>query len=209
MTFSLIAMDREHRYIVVAAATKTEAVGASVPAILPGIGGVVSQAFTNPELRQLALQELAKGSGANAALESALAQDLNPELRQLAVMDADGVSAVHTGDRCSEVAGESVQKDFLCVGNLLRNDRVIPAMAKAWLPAANVDELASRVLDCMDAAEAAGGDARGKQSAAMMIAEMVPEPKILREFRIDDHSEPLLALRDEVTEWLSAKAPLV
>jgi len=209
MTFSLIAMDQEHWFMVVAAATKTEAVGASVPAILPGIGGVVSQAFTNPELRKLTLQQLSKGSGVQAALESALAQDANPELRQLALMDAHGVGVVHTGDQCSDVSGESVHRDFLCIGNLLRNEQVIPAMTKAWLPAGNFEELAHRVLDCLDAAEAAGGDARGRQSAAVLIAEMTPEPKMLREIQIDDHSEPLVALRAELTEWLSAKDPLV
>jgi len=207
MTFSLIAMDREHRYMVVASATKTAAVGASVPAIVPGFGGVVSQAFTNAELRGLVLSGLESAIPLERALSEALAHDDEPELRQLAAMDSKGNSVFHTGSRCSQSVGEFSVQNFVCIGNLLKNSEVIPKMGQAWRPASGADELARNSLTCLLAAENAGGDARGRQSAAMLMARMGPEPELLIEIRVDNSNDPLSELRKEANLWLASRVP--
>ena len=208
MTFSLITVDRNHDFMVVATATKTPAVGESVPAILPGVGGVVSQSFTNPQLRELCLSALAGGHTPTEAITFALESDGEPELRQLGLMSAAGKAAAHTGNGCTPATGELVLENFLGVGNLLANNRVIPAMARAWEGASGLEDLARSALRCMVAAEAAGGDSRGKQSAAMLISSMGADAELLAELRVDDSLEPLDELEELLTSFL-AKAPSV
>lgn len=207
MTFSLIAMDRERRYMVVASATKTAAVGDSVPAIAPGFGGVVSQAFTNTELRGLVLSSLERAMPLKQALSEALAHDDEPELRQLAAMDINGSSVFHTGSKCSQSVGEFSVQNFVCIGNLLKNSEVIPKMGQAWKPASDADELVQNSLACLLAAENAGGDARGRQSAAMLMASMRPEPELLLEIRVDNSDDPLSELKKQVKLWLASRVP--
>lgn len=209
MTYSLIAMDSERNYIVVAAATKTEAVGANVPALAPGFGAVLSQAFTNPELRQLVLAGLQAGLEPAVALQDALAADPEPQLRQLAVMDRDGRVAVHTGSGCTPSYGQYAVENFVCIGNLLKNDGVVPAMARAWRNPGSLEELVQNSFDCLLAAENAGGDSRGRQSAAVMIAQMKPEATLIQEIRVDDSTDPLAELRQQLDLWLLARAPSV
>lgn len=207
MTFSLIAMDRERRYMVVASATKTEAVGASVPAIAPGFGGVVSQAFTNTELRGWVLSSLESGVPLRRAVSEALAQDDEPELRQLAAMDSKGNYVLHTGSRCSKNVGEFAVENFVCVGNLLKDSEVIPKMGQAWKPALDSHALVQTSLACLLAAENAGGDARGRQSAAMLLARMRPKPELLLEIRIDNSEDPLSELERRLELWLASRVP--
>jgi len=206
MTFSLIGLDSKRRFMVVAAATKTEAVGSSVPAIRPRVGGVVSQSFTNPELRGLCLDAIAAGEASDAAIRAALDTDPNPELRQLAVMNADGQAAVHTGHRCSEVVGEFVTENFVALGNLLKSKAVIQEMAAAWNSPEGLSELLIAALNCMTAAEAAGGDSRGRQSASLLVADMVNGVE-LADLRIDNHTDPLNELIKAVNDWAEARAP--
>lgn len=208
MTYSAIGLDRTKEFMVVATATKTPAVGESVPAVIPGVGGVVSQAFTNKALRGLALEALGLGLSAQQALELALSDDEQPELRQLALMDASGNFAVHTGSGCSAVAGSFATDGFLCVGNLLRNEKVLSAMADNWRLVEGPVDLLEAALNCLRAGELAGGDSRGQQSAALIIAGMDQSgEKLMEEFRVDDSESPLTELAELVESWISARAP--
>jgi uncharacterized Ntn-hydrolase superfamily protein len=206
MTFSLIALDSQRRFMVVATATKTEAVGASVPAIKPGVGGVVSQSFTNPELRALALSALSEGAEPALAIQQALATDSSPELRQLAVLNGDGTAAFHSGSGCSEVVGAFATHNFVAIGNLLKSDDVIAEMARAWSNPEGLVPLINSALSCMSAGELAGGDSRGRQSAALLIADMVDQ-ELLADLRVDDHAEPLGQLGLAAEQWALTRAP--
>ncbi len=198
MTYSLLLTDQQHRWLVVACATCTPAVGSMVPAARARVGGVVSQAHTNPALRGAALDLLAAGSTTEAAVRDALGQDDRPQLRQLGLLDANGRAAHYTGADVSPRSGAIARPDMLALGNLLTGPEVLVSMAAVADPeslSAQVDGLgiARRALDALRAGQRAGGDRRGQQSASILVMALDGNrddaPAI--DLRADDDAAPL------------------
>lgn len=193
MTFSIVARDEQTSQLGVAVQTHWFAVGAICPWIEAGIGAVATQSMVEVSYGPKSLELLRAGKSAQEALDALIAEDKGQRLRQVAVVDALGRIAVHTGDRCIQAAGHRAGKGFSVQANMMKNDSVWPAMEKAFLSAKG--ELASRMLAALNAAQGAGGDIRGKQSAAMLVAEGEksgePWRHVLVNLRVDDHPEPL------------------
>jgi uncharacterized Ntn-hydrolase superfamily protein len=168
-----------------------------VPWAEAGVGAVATQSFVDASYGPLGLSLLKAGRSAPDALKGLLAADAGREVRQVAVIDAAGNVAAHTGAKCIEAAGHHVGKDYSVQANMMRNDTVWPAMAKAFEAAKG--DLADRMLAALDAAQAVGGDIRGQQSAALVVVPGTPSgrPWADRTFdlRVEDHPRPLEELR--------------
>ncbi|HEY7796328.1 MAG TPA: DUF1028 domain-containing protein [Microbacteriaceae bacterium] len=197
MTFSLLAMDKKRRFMVAASATKTLSVGASVIALRPRVGGVLSQALTNSELRGLGLDNLSKGSSPTDAISETLSKDNDMETRQLAIMDIAGNSATHTGVDCLAHAADSAENGYAIIGNLLSDPNVVTSMAGGFQDVEGAQNLAKMALQMMRAGELAGGDSRGLQSAALIVRDMTLGNEYSAaevDIRVDDHTDPLAEL---------------
>ncbi len=201
MTFTIAVSIPEHGLLGIATASKALAVGAGVPELRPGVGVVATQAYTNRALRRYALDSLERGLSPEFIVRSLSQVDPHPERRQLTVIDAQGRSATHTGSECSSHA-ESIQRGHtVAVGNLVAGAPVLTDMLDAFYatPAPTTqDMLARRLLRCLSAGDAAGGDVRGRQSAALMVTEHrlsgVIAPSDSIDLRVDDHEDPLAEL---------------
>ena len=196
MTFSIVAKDEQTGQLGVAVQTHWFAVGAICPWVEAGVGTGATQSMVEVSYGPKSLELLRAGKTAQEALDALLAKDKDQGLRQVAVVDALGRIAVHTGDRCIQAAGHTSGKGYSVQANMMKNDSVWPAMKNAFLVAKG--DLASRMLAALYAAQAAGGDIRGKQSAAMLVAggEKSDEPwrHVFVNLRVDDHPEPLKEL---------------
>jgi len=198
-TYSIVARDPSTGEIGVAVQSHAFGVGSIVTWAEAGVGAVATQSLVDPAYGPLGLDQMRIGRSAPDALRSLLAGDANREVRQVGMIDAQGRVASHTGDRCIAFAGMVVDPEgqFAVQANLMANDTVWPAMAKAFRSAKG--DLAERMLAALDAAEAAGGDVRGRQSAAILVVgkEATGKPWIDRRFdlRVEDHPEPLKELR--------------
>lgn len=196
MTFSIVARDENTGQIGVAVQTHWFAVGAMCPWIEAGVGAVATQSLVEVSYGPRSLDLLREGLSPEEALKSLLASDENNAVRQVAVIDCKGGLAVHTGERCIREAGHVKGADFSVQANMMKNPTVWPAMAKAF--ERTKGSLAERMLAALFAAQAEGGDIRGKQSAAMLVAEgaKTDEPwrHQLVNVRVDDHMEPLKEL---------------
>jgi uncharacterized Ntn-hydrolase superfamily protein len=216
-TFSIVARDPQSGQMGVAVQSHWFAVGQIVPWAEAGVGAVATQSFVDPSYGQLGLDLLRAGKSAPEVLRGLLSADVSCEVRQVAVVDASGNVATFTGSRDIQSAGgiaaansSAVQvpcgsaggtlmagRDFAVQANLMANDKVWPAMAKAY--AAFDGDLADRLLAALDAAQAVGGDIRGKQSAALIVVAAKSSGKRWRDelfnLRVDDHPEPLKELR--------------
>jgi uncharacterized Ntn-hydrolase superfamily protein len=160
----------------------------------PGVGAVATQSIAEPAYGPGLLERLAGGQGAQAALAELLAADPQANVRQVAVVDARGEVAAHTGDGCIPFAGHETGEGFSCQANLMGSETVWPGMAEAYRSATG--DLASRLLAALDAAEAQGGDVRGRQSAALVVVSAEGESWRKRfDLRVEDHSDPLGELR--------------
>ena len=162
-----------------------------------GVGAVATQSFIDPSYGRNGLELMRGGTSAAEALKTLVAKDEGRDVRQVAMIDSRGRVAAHTGAKCIEAAGDHVGTNYSVQANLMANERVWPAMARAFESAKG--DLADRMLAALDAAQAAGGDIRGRQSAAIVIvkAESTGKPWADRLFdlRVDDHPEPLRELR--------------
>jgi uncharacterized Ntn-hydrolase superfamily protein len=200
-TYSIVARDPATGELGAAVQSHWFAVGANVIWVEAGVGAIASQSLADPAYGKLGLDLLRAGKSAPEALRGLLAADDGREDRQVAMIDAAGRTAAHTGSRCIDAAGHSTGLQFSVQANLMRNGTVWPAMAKAF--AETGGDLAARMLAALDAAEAAGGDIRGKQSAALVVVSGKPTGRtwVDRTFdlRVDDHPEPLKELRRLVT----------
>ncbi|WP_120005024.1 DUF1028 domain-containing protein [Nesterenkonia muleiensis] len=206
MTFTLLATDTDHGLLGVATASKSLALGRSVPAIDPTVGAVASQAWGNRKLRHHMLAALRGGASPQQAVEHIPELDEDYAYRQVAVVDRYGGIAAHTGNLTSEWTGHLVGKDHTALGNYLTGGEVLEAMSvlfAAWTPEPGqglipVLELAQRLVAALAAGEAAGGDARGKESAALMVAEVSEErltpPELAVDLRVDHHTDPVREL---------------
>ncbi len=191
MTWSIIARDSVTCQFGIAVATKFFAVGARVPHIAAGIGGVATQALVNPYYGIDGLRMLREGKHPQAIIAALLAADDGRESRQLHLMDAHGTIAAHTGKDCVDWCGHVPGDGFSVAGNMLAGPRVLDDTAATY--AANKDlPFAQRLVAAMRAGEAAGGDMRGKQSAALLIHDK--EDWSALDLRVDDHEDPLAEL---------------
>lgn len=216
-TFSIVARDPATGEMGVAVQSHWFAVGQIVPWAEAGVGAVATQSFVDPSYGKLGLDLLRAGKSAPAALRALLGGDGACEVRQVGMVDTSGVVATFTGSRdivaaggiaanatgsdqvqCGSAGGTlSTGRDFAVQANLMANDTVWPAMAKAY--AETKGDLATRMLAALDAAQAAGGDIRGKQSAALIVVNAKSTGRAwqdkLFDVRVDDDPQPLAELR--------------
>ena len=190
MTWSLIARDASGAFGI-AVATKNFAVGCRVPHIAAGIGAVATQALSNPFYGVNGIKLLREGKSAAEVVTLLIAADEGRAHRQLHVMDAAGRTAVHTGTDCIDWCGSTAGEGFSIAGNMLAGPAVIQDTAKSYAANAALP-FPRRLIAAMKAGEAAGGDKRGKQSAALVIYGEEEWPDL--DLRVDDHADPLAEL---------------
>jgi uncharacterized Ntn-hydrolase superfamily protein len=192
MTWSIIARDPETGAFGVAISTRFFAVGALCPHASGGIGALSTQALVNPTFGPRGLRLLAEGRSAEQVVAELIAGDDGRDHRQLHVIDREGRTAAHTGRACIDWCGHFAGEAFSVAGNMLAGAAVIAATAEAYR--ANPDQpFAERLIRALEAGEMAGGDKRGKQSAALIIHTTEEYPEL--SLRVDDHAEPLVELR--------------
>jgi uncharacterized Ntn-hydrolase superfamily protein len=191
MTWSIIAKDQATGEIGIAVATKFFAVGARVPHIAPALGGIATQALVNPYYGIDGLKLLREGRAPQEIVDVLVAADAGHASRQVHIMDAGGRIAAHTGKDCVDWCGHLKGEAFSIAGNMLAGARVLDDTAKAYL--ANTDmPFARRLITAMQTGELAGGDKRGRQSAALLI--YGEEEWSDLSLRVDDHTDPLTEL---------------
>jgi uncharacterized Ntn-hydrolase superfamily protein len=197
MTYSIVARDKETGELGVAVQSHYFQVGPVVPWAVAGVGAVATQSMVNVSFGPLGLDYMRAGYSAEQALKALLAGDSEPQSRQVALVDASGRVAAHTGSKCIPAAGHKIGEGFSVQANLMEKDTVWDAMHEAY--ASTEAPLAERMMAALDAAEAEGGDIRGKQSAAMLVVSGRPtgrpwEDRVL-ELRVEDAPDPLAELR--------------
>jgi uncharacterized Ntn-hydrolase superfamily protein len=196
-TFSIVARDPATGEMGVAVQSHWFSVGSNVAWAEAGVGAIATQSFVDPSYGKNGIDLMRGGASAPEALKSLLAKDDGRDVRQVAMIDERGRVASHTGSKCIEAAGDRVGANYSVQANLMSNARVWPSMARAF--ESSKGDLADRMLAALDAAQAAGGDIRGRQSAALVVvkAESTGKPWSDRIFdlRVDDHPEPLKELR--------------
>jgi uncharacterized Ntn-hydrolase superfamily protein len=191
MTWSIIARDDLTGQFGIAVATRFFAVGARVPHIAAGIGGIATQALVNPYYGIDGVRMLREGRSPRDIVETLIAADAGHESRQLHIMDASGRIASHTGRDCVDWCGHLEGNGFSIAGNMLAGPRVLDDTAQAYVRADSLP-FARRLIAAMRSGEAAGGDKRGKQSAALLI--YGGEEWSALDLRADDHADPLAEL---------------
>jgi uncharacterized Ntn-hydrolase superfamily protein len=191
MTWSIIARDEETGRVGIAVATKFFAVGALVPHVRTGAGAIASQAFINPYYGPRGLELLEAGVRAQDVVARLTAGDEGRHNRQLHVMDRQGGFAAHTGSACIDWCGHRLHGSFSVAGNMLAGPQVLAETARVY-EAERAMPFARRLVAAMRAGEAAGGDKRGRQSAALLVHDAEDYP--LCDLRVDDHPDPLVEL---------------
>ena len=191
MTWSIIARDAASGAFGVAIATRFFAVGALCPHAESGVGALSTQALVNPHYGRQALELLRAGVPAPEVVARLVAPDEGREHRQLHVIDAQGRIGQHTGAQCVDWCGALHGAGFSVAGNMLANEKVIRETAKAY--ESSTLSFAERLIAALEAGEAAGGDKRGKQSAALIVFSKETYPDL--DLRVDDAAEPLAELR--------------
>ena len=198
MTFSIVARGADGTSFGVAVASKFLAVGAAVPAAEAGIGAIATQAHANLAFRPEGLAQLRAGRRAQLTLDTMLAADDERESRQVGIVDAAGAAATFTGTECHPWAGGVTGDGYAIQGNILVGQQVVDAMEQAWLASDPAEPLARRLLAALTAGDEAGGDRRGRQSAAMLV--VTPEggygggSDVLVDLRVDDYPAPVFGL---------------
>jgi uncharacterized Ntn-hydrolase superfamily protein len=195
MTFSIVARSEDGESWGVAVASKFLAVGSPVPAAVAGIGAVATQAMANVAYKGMALAHLDEGATAEVALARLVEDDEGRDHRQVGVVDVDGNAATYTGSECLDWAGGETGPGVAIQGNILAGPDVVRAMRAAWDASAGEPELARRLLAALQAGDAAGGDRRGRQSAALLVvregAGYGGNDDIAADLRVDDHPRPV------------------
>jgi len=191
MTWSIIAHDESTSRFGIAVATKFFAVGARVPNILPGVGAIATQAMVNPFYGIDGLELLRNGLAPQAIIDTLTARDPGREHRQVHVMDASGRIAAHTGRECVDWCGSVKGENFSIAGNMLAGAQVLDETAESFRTNTRLP-LPRRLIEALKAGEAAGGDKRGKQSAALVIYGKEDWSEL--SLRVDDHTDPLAEL---------------
>lgn len=195
MTFSIVARSADGEYWGVAVASRFLAVGASVPAAVAQVGAIATQADANVAYKGLALSHLDDGATASVALQRLLEEDEGRDHRQVGIVDVDGGAATHTGHACLDWAGGLTGDGYAIQGNVLTGEQVVLAMRDAWEATDPGLSLAHRLLAALAAGDDAGGDRRGRQSAALLVvrdeAGYGGLDDIAVDLRVDDHESPL------------------
>ncbi len=196
-TYSIVARDPGTGELGAAVQSHYFSVGPIVPWVEPGVGAVCTQSMVEISYGPEGLEGMREGQGAPETLARLLAADSASAVRQVAMVDSQGRVAVHTGARCIAAAGHVAGEQFSVQANMMDGPEVWPAMARAFREAPG--DLAERMLVALEAAEGAGGDVRGRQSAALVLArpERATRPWEGRtmDLRVEDHPEPLQELR--------------
>jgi uncharacterized Ntn-hydrolase superfamily protein len=196
-TFSIVARDPATGELGVAVQSHWFSVGSIVAWAEAGVGAVATQSFVDPSYGKNGLDLMRGGKSAPDTLKELLAKDEGREVRQVAMIDAQGRVEAWTGKNDIQAAGHIVGKDFSVQANLMLNEKVWPAMARAF--ESTKGDLADRMLAALDAAQAAGGDIRGRQSAAIVVVTGKPTGQAWKDrifdLRVDDSPEPLAELR--------------
>ena len=203
MTWSIVAHDPETGAFAVAVATCNFAVGATCPFVRAGVGAVSTQSISNRYLGPAILDAMARGIAPEAAIRGALAGDGGAELRQVHAVDRHGRSAAWTGRHCVTWCGSESAPHVGVAGNMLAREAVVhDTMAAMSRPG---EALPERLMAAMLAGERAGGDRRGRQSAAMVLVTAEDFPDL--SLRVDDHADPLAELARLVGMWRREVAP--
>ena len=191
MTWSIVARDPRTGLMAVAVSTCAFAVGARVPFIKMGVGAIATQAFVNPFYGFRGLELLASGITAPDVIDRVTTADDGRSQRQVHLVDAGGRFAAYTGAECVPWCGHLIEETFSVAGNMLAGPQVIEETARAFKAGQDMP-FARRLLAALRAGEDAGGDKRGKQSAALLIHDAEEYP--LLDIRVDDHPDPLVEL---------------
>ncbi len=202
MTWSIVTKDAEGAFAI-AVATRAFAVGAAVPHLRRGVGAVATQSMTNRYLGPAILDAMARGLAPEDAIASAMAGDAGRGLRQVHAIDRLGRTAAWTGENCVMWCGHVAGPQVSVAGNMLANGEVVPATLASF--AGSTAALPERLMAAMRVGEDAGGDRRGKQSAAMVLTSTEDFPDL--DLRVDDHADPLAELDRLVGIWRRDRAP--
>jgi uncharacterized Ntn-hydrolase superfamily protein len=196
-TYSIAACDLAEGQWGVATQSKFLSVGSVVPWAEPGVGAIATQAYANPRYGPQGLDLLREGLSAEEVVERLTSADEGRDHRQLGVVDGQGRSASYTGAECLDWAGGRTGECYAAQGNILVSAETVDAIAETF--EAGSGPLAERLMDCLDAAQAAGGDRRGQQSAALLVVEKdagyAGLSDVVVELRVEDHERPLEELR--------------
>jgi uncharacterized Ntn-hydrolase superfamily protein len=207
MTFSIVARDPQNGMLGVAVSTAVPCVGALCTHVLLGVGAIATQSYVNVKLGTEGLKLMQLGLSPEAALKALLSEDGDPARRQWGGVDAQGRVFAYSGEECIEWFGHrpEPEKQYSVQGNMLVGQEVIDAMARAYEETAS-EHLAERLVRALEAGQAAGGDKRGRVSAALLVS---PEPSVARQLegtrapqpdpgfniRVDEHADPVPELR--------------
>jgi uncharacterized Ntn-hydrolase superfamily protein len=221
-TYSIVAVDLDAEQWGVAVQSKFLSVGSVVPWAEPHVGAVATQAYANPRYGPNGLQLLREGLSAEEVVEKLTSEDEGRDHRQLGVVDGKGNAATYTGKECMDWAGGRTGTGFAAQGNILVSGETVDAMAESFEGSSG--PLAVRLIDCLAAAQAAGGDSRGQQSSALLVVQRdggyAGMSDTVVELRVEDHELPIEELRriytlhDEIfgttprEEWLDVDEEL-
>lgn len=196
-TFSIVGYDPKTQEWGIAVQSKFIAVGAVVPWAKAGVGAIATQSYANTTFGPKGLELLAQGKLAQEVLELLIAEDPGQAKRQVGIVDAKGNAASFTGDECLDWAGGITGGNFAAQGNILVSEETVDAMAETFQ--STKGPLAHRLLQALEAGQAAGGDSRGKQSAAILLVQEKAgyggfnDVKV--DLRVDDHEKPITELK--------------
>jgi uncharacterized Ntn-hydrolase superfamily protein len=197
-TYSIVACDLEAGQWGVAVQSKFLAVGSVVPWAEPHVGAIATQAYANPTYGPNGLSLLREGLSAGEAVERLTTEDDERDERQLGVVDANGESASWTGPGCNDWAGHRTGPGYAAQGNILVGEETVAALAQTFEANGQLP-LVQRLIECLTAAQAAGGDRRGQQSASLLVVERnggyAGLSDLLVDLRVDDHEQPIQELR--------------
>jgi uncharacterized Ntn-hydrolase superfamily protein len=197
-TYSIVACDLEAQQWGVSVQSKFLSVGSVVPWAEPYVGAVATQAYANPRYGPNGLQLLRDGLSAQEVVDRLTGEDEGRDHRQLGVVDGDGNSATYTGKECMDWAGGRTGANYAAQGNILVSAETVDALAEMFESSAG-RPLADRLIDCLAAAQAAGGDSRGQQSSALLVVQRdggyAGMSDVVVELRVEDHERPIEELR--------------
>jgi uncharacterized Ntn-hydrolase superfamily protein len=197
-TYSIAACDLEAREWGVAVQSKFLSVGSVVPWAEPDAGAIATQAYANPQYGPHGLELLRSGSSAEKVVEVMVTADEGRDERQVGVVDADGGSAAYTGSACHAWAGHRTGPCYAAQGNILVGPETVDALAATFEGTAHLP-LEQRLIECLTAAQVAGGDRRGQQSAALLVVRRnggyAQLSDVVVDLRVDDHERPIEELR--------------
>jgi uncharacterized Ntn-hydrolase superfamily protein len=191
VTFSIVGFLPISGELGIAVSTARPAVGNRVPFVRFGVGAAATQASPNPLLGVKAVELMAQGYPVQECLEAALRDETRVEVKQLLLVDARGNVAAYTGPQATPWSGHIVGEHFVAGANTMVGPQVVESMAAAYRAASG--DLAERLVTALEAGQAAGGDRRGRVSAAVYVVKSIPAPYV--DLRVDEHPEPVAELR--------------